>query len=65
LDEGYNGNYNSIIIRTYTRRIKNEVLGLPVNVGDKQYPLRKFKEDIIAQLDATYKKMKKAKMDVA
>ncbi|PWJ35967.1 hypothetical protein [Fibrobacter succinogenes] len=59
LDEGYNGNYNSIIIRTYTRRIKNEVLGLPVNVGDKQYPLRKFKEDIIAQLDATYKKMKK------
>lgn len=59
LGEDYNDNYNSTIVKVYTRRIKNEVLGLPVNVDDKQYPLRKFKEDIIAQLDATCKKMKK------
>lgn len=35
------------------------LLGIPLNVGEKQYPLRKFKEDVIDQFDETYKKMKK------
>ena len=46
------------IASTYTKRIKWTILGLPLGAGDKQYPLRKFKEDIIEQLDATVKKMK-------
>ncbi len=46
------------IARTYTKRIKRTILGLPLGAGNKQYPLRKFKEDIIKQLDVTAKKMK-------
>lgn len=46
------------IAKTYTKRIKRTILGLPLGAGDKQYPLRKFKEDIIEQLDETARKMK-------
>ena len=46
------------IASTYTKRIKRTILGLPLGAGDKQYPLRKFKEDIIEQLDNTARKMK-------
>ena len=46
------------IASTYTKRIKQTILGLPLGAGDKQYPLRKFKEDIIEQLDNTAQKMK-------
>lgn len=46
------------VASTYTKRIKRTILGLPLGAGDKQYPLRKFKEDIIEQLDNTAKKMK-------
>lgn len=46
------------IASTYTKRIKQAILGLPLGAGEKQYPLRKFKEDIIEQLDSTVKKMK-------
>lgn len=35
------------------------LLGIPLDVGEKQYPLRKFKEDVIEQFDETYKEMKK------
>jgi 5-methylcytosine-specific restriction endonuclease McrA len=55
----YNGNLNSIVAKAYTRRIKNIILGKPLNIRDKQYPLRKFKEDVIEQLDKTYKTMGK------
>lgn len=48
----------STIAKTYSRRMKNMILGIPLGAKDKQYPLRKFKEDIIDQLDETYKKMK-------
>lgn len=46
------------IASTYTKRIKQTILGIPLGAGDKQYPLRKFKEDVIEQLDNTVKKMK-------
>lgn len=46
------------VAKIYTKRIKRTILGLPLGAGDKQYPLRKFKEDIIEQLDNTRQKMK-------
>ena len=46
------------VASTYTKRIKRTILGVPLGAGDKQYPLRKFKEDIIEQLDNTARKMK-------
>ena len=46
------------VASTYTKRIKRTILGLPLGAGEKQYPLRKFKEDIIEQLDNTARKMK-------
>lgn len=45
------------VAKIYTKRIKRTILGLPLGAGDKQYPLRKFKEDIIEQLDNTRQKM--------
>lgn len=45
------------IANTYTKCIKHNILGFPLGADDKQYPLRKFKEDIIEQLDNTVKKM--------
>ncbi|WP_173474994.1 HNH endonuclease [Fibrobacter succinogenes] len=59
LGGGNNDINNSIIVKAYTRRIKNIILGKPLNIRDKQYPLRKFKEDIIEQLDRTHKVMGK------
>ena len=47
------------VASTYTKRIKRTILGLPLSAEGKEYPLRKFKEDIIEQLDATVKNMKK------
>ena len=49
----------STIAKTYSQRMKNMILGIPLGAKDKEYPLRKFKEDIIEQLDKTYKNMKK------
>lgn len=49
------------IAKTYTKRIRQTILGLPLDTKDKQYPLRKFKEDIIEQLDETAQKMRKEK----
>ena len=46
------------VLTLYARKMKNLFLGLPLGAGDKQYPLRKFKEDIIEQLDNTRQKMK-------
>lgn len=46
-------------VAIYVKRAKNIILGLPLGPGEKQYPLRKFKEDTIAQLDETRKKMLK------
>ena len=40
-------------------RLKKVILGFPLGNGDRQYPLKKFKEDIVKQLDDTCKKMKK------
>ncbi|WP_294958269.1 hypothetical protein [uncultured Fibrobacter sp.] len=47
------------IVAIYVKRAKNIILGLPLGPGEKQYPLRKFKEDTIAQLDKTRKEMLK------
>jgi 5-methylcytosine-specific restriction endonuclease McrA len=47
------------VASTYTKRIKRTILGLPLGAEGKEYPLRKFKEDIIEQLDQTVKNMKK------
>lgn len=44
---------------TYTKRIKKTILGLPLGAEGKEYPLRKFKEDIIEQLDETVRNMRK------
>lgn len=38
-------------IKLYVKTIKNMILGLPLGANEKQYPLKKFKEDIIDQLD--------------
>ena len=45
-------------VQLYTKKIKDVFLGLPIGCGNKQYPLRKFKEDIIDQLDKTKSEMK-------
>lgn len=49
------------ILSLYAKKMKNLFLGLPLGVQNKQYPLRKFKEDIIEQLDETVKKMRNEK----
>lgn len=46
------------VLSLYAKKMKNMFLGLPLGAGASQYPLRKFKEDIIEQLDETRKKMK-------
>lgn len=58
LDDSQKNNLYQKIASTYTKRVKRTILGLPLGAGNKQYPLRKFKEDIIEQLDNTFKKMK-------
>ncbi len=58
LDDAQKKDLYQKIASTYTKRIKRTILGLPLGAGDKQYPLRKFKEDIIEQLDNTARKMK-------
>lgn len=47
------------IISAESCRLKKVILGLPLGNGDQQYPLKKFKEDIVKQLDLTYDKIKK------
>ena len=49
----------SAVIAAESCRLKNVILGLPLVNNDRQYPLKKFKEDIVKQLDDTRKKMKK------
>ncbi len=46
------------VLSLYAKKMKNMFLGLPLSAEGKEYPLRKFKEDIIEQLDETRKKMK-------
>lgn len=47
------------MISSESCRLKNVILGFPLGNSDRQYPLKKFKEDIVKQLDDTCKKMKK------
>lgn len=47
------------ILSLYAKKMKNMFLGLPLGAEGKEYPLRKFKEDIIEQFDTTRKKMEK------
>ena len=47
------------MISTESCRLKKVILGFPLGNDDRQYPLKKFKEDIVKQLDDTCKKMKK------
>lgn len=47
------------ILSLYAKKMKKTFLGLPLSAEGKEYPLRKFKEDIIEQLDTTARKMKK------
>lgn len=47
------------VLSLYAKKMKNMFLGLPLGAEGKEYPLRKFKEDIIKQLDETRKNMKK------
>lgn len=47
------------MISSESRRLKKVILGFPLGNDDRQYPLKKFKEDIVKQLDDTCKKMKK------
>lgn len=39
------------MVTTYIKRMKNVILGFPLGIGDKQYPLRKFKEEVVEQLN--------------
>lgn len=39
------------VIETYIESTKNEILGIPIDNNGKDYPFRKFKDDIIEQLD--------------
>ena len=47
------------VLSLYAKKMKNLFLGLPLGAEGKEYPLRKFKEDIIEQLDLTLSNMKK------
>lgn len=47
------------MISAESYRLKKVILGLPLVNNDRKYPLKKFKEDIIKQLDLTCDKMKK------
>lgn len=47
------------VLSLYAKKMKNMFLGLPLGAEGKEYPLRKFKEDIIKQLDETARNMKK------
>lgn len=46
-----NTNQIKAILSLYAKKMKRTFLGLPLGVDNNQYPLRKFKEDIINQLD--------------
>ena len=46
------------ILSIHAMKMKKAFLGFPLGAGASQYPLRKFKEDIIEQLDETRKRMK-------
>ena len=59
LDEEQKEKIYKRVVSTYTKRIKRTILGLPLGAEGKEYPLRKFKEDIIKQLDETARNMKK------
>ena len=39
----------------YSKTFRNQILGLPLGAGNAEYPLRKFKQDIIKQLDNYYR----------
>lgn len=56
--EGLTEKQIDAVLSLYAKKMKNMFLGLPLGAEGKEYPLRKFKEDIIEQLDETRKKMK-------
>lgn len=39
------------VIKTYIESSKNEILGIPIDNDGKDFPFKKFKEDIIKQFD--------------
>lgn len=47
------------VLSLYAKKMKKLFLGLPLGAEGKEYPLRKFKEDIIEQLDETVRNMRK------
>ena len=52
-----NDNQINAVLSLYAKKMKNLFLGLPLGAEGKEYPLRKFKEDIIEQLDETTRNM--------
>ena len=52
-----NDNQINVVLSLYAKKMKNLFLGLPLGAEGKEYPLRKFKEDIIEQLDETTRNM--------
>ena len=48
-------------LMAYCKIFRNQILGLPLGIGNSEYPLRKFKSDIITQLDDFYNKTIKVK----
>ena len=57
--EGLTEKQIDAVLSQKKKKMKNMFLGLPLGAEGKEYPLRKFKEDIIEQLDQTVKNMKK------
>jgi len=57
--EGLTEKQIDAVLSLYAKKMKNMFLGLPLGAEGKEYPLRKFKEDIIEQLDETVKNMRK------
>lgn len=57
--EGLTEKQVDAVLSLYAKKMKNMFLGLPLGAEGKEYPLRKFKEDIIEQLDQTVKNMRK------
>ncbi len=48
-------NFSKEFMVAYSKIFRNQILGLPLGVGDAVYPLKKFKQDVIKQLDDYYR----------
>lgn len=51
--------FYQVFVDAYNQRIRDIILGIPLKTESNEYPLRKFKEDIIEQLDKTASDMRK------